>query len=164
MALLWVVVLAAGGAVLGAITGSILAGLAGGLVAGYFVGSFVVSGRQMQAFRTAYELRVKQASGVPDQEATGDDPPGSSSVPGGQVQTSSKQRRAIRAVAVVYGTVLTLGFVLGFVLVGGAGIKRFLFGVLGLLLAIAILSIVSGLIRVGIARKTPKHPGTAKLP
>lgn len=56
-ALLVVVVLAAGGAVLGAITGSIPAGVAGGLVAGYFVGSTVLSGKQMEAFRTAYELR-----------------------------------------------------------------------------------------------------------
>lgn len=163
-ALLWVVVLAAGGAVLGAFTGSIIAGLAGGLVAGYFVGSTVLSGRQMQAFRTAYELRVKRARGTPDKAAAGDESSGASSVPGIQGHTSSKQRRAIRAVSVVYGTALTLGFVLGFVLVSGSGVKRFLFGVLGLLLAIAIMSIVSGLIRVGVARKTPKHPGTGKAP
>ncbi len=68
----------------------------------------------------------------------------------------------MRAVLVIYGSVLTLGFVLGFVLVSGSGVKRFLFGVLGLLLAIAVMSIASGLIRIGAARKKPRHPETGK--
>src|SRR5579884_4168243 len=102
-ALLLVVVLAAGGAVLGAITGSILAGLAGGFVAGYFVGSTVVSGRQMEAFRTAYERRRKQAGPAPSSVTTGE-VPGNNVAPG-TGHSSSKQRRAMRAVLVIYGSV-----------------------------------------------------------
>ncbi len=162
-ALVVVAALAVGGAVLGAITNSSLAGLAGGLVAGLFVGSTVLSGKQMQAFSTGYDLRRKKAGSAANQATSGDESAGTS--PGlVKGHPSSKQRRTMRAVYVIYGTVLTLGFVLGFVLVSGSGVKRFLFGVLGLLLAITFVFIVSGLIRVGVALKTPKHPGTDKAP
>lgn len=162
-ALLLVVVLAAGGAVLGTITGSILAGLAGGLVAGYFVGSTVVGGRQMEAFRSAYELRRKQAGPGPSPAPTGGEFAGINVTPveGG---STSKRHRAMRAVFAIYGAVMTLGFALGFVLASGSGVRRFLFGIIGLLLAIAIMSTVSGLIRLRVARMTPKHPGTGETP
>ena len=161
MAVSLALALGAGGAILGALTGSVLAGLGGGLVAGFFVGSTVLSGKQIQAFRIAHEKQLQEVGGPSNGPGAGQDDDGNG-LDQKAAPPSSKQRRAVRVVYLIYGTVLTLGFVIGFSLVGGSGLRRFLFGVLGLLLAVVFMSLVNGLIRLGVALKPPNHHGTGK--
>lgn len=162
-----VVALGGGGAVLGAFTGSVLAGLGSGLLAGLFVGSTVWSGKQMQAFRSAQEKLVNRlshpAEAVGTLTATGHKH-GATTSPHGQGHASRKERRASRAAYLIYGAVLTLGFVLGFVFAGGSGVQRFVVGVIGLVLAVALMPVLSGLIRAGIAIRAPKRQGAGKTP
>jgi hypothetical protein len=158
-------VLGAGGAVLGMFTGSVLAGLGGGLFAGFFIGSTAWSANQMKAFRLAHEKLVNRSS---DAENTVD-PPTTEERP--RAGTSPRherkdlnRKRVVRTVYLLYGGVLVLGFVLGFVLAGGTGLRRFIVGVLGLFLALALMSLLSGLLRAGTAGRTPKPRDAGKTP
>lgn len=139
------------GTVLGAFTGSVLGGLASGLLAGVIVGSTAWSARQLQAFRAAHERLLHPASAEVTDGPSIDQKHDAADVAHSRHPFDAKVKHLVKAVYWAYGAVVTVGFLIGFVLASGTGMRRFVAGVIGLLLAVAFLSIVGGVVRGGAA-------------
>lgn len=154
------------GAFTGVLGGSILGGLGAGLVAGYLVATTIWSGGQQQAFIHAYEqLRHAQPASeavagisehTPHESITEPEHPAEAR---NLSDRARKHRQVLRWVYMVYGSLLTGGFVLGYFAASGSPGRRFVAGTIGIVVAMGIVVVATETTRGGRALKRGPRSG-----